>query len=113
MNAGFSPSKRSERLYIRLTADEAEYVAGLADVRGLSVSDFVRKRVLRGSGCRSLIVRRRVLPTDVAGTIRELSAIACDLRHLVALAEANKAIAPDHLTICLAAVHAALDGFSV
>ena len=112
MNAPLPPSKRSERLYIRLTVDEAEYVAGLADMCGLSVSDYVRKRVLRGSACRSL-VRRRVLPTDAAGTIRELSAIACDLRHLVALAEANKAIAADHLTTCLAAVHTALDGFSI
>lgn len=111
MNAPVSRTKRSERLYIRLTADEAEQVACLADTRGLSVSDYVRKAVLRGSGRRSL-VRRRVLPTDAAATIRELSAIARDLRQLVALAEANKTIAYDQVTTCLAALHSTLDGFA-
>lgn len=112
MNAPVSRAKRSERLYIRLTIDEAEYVAGVADARGLSVSDYVRKTVLRGSGRRAGVMRR-VLPTDAAGTIRELSAVARDLRQLVALSEANKTIDHDQLNACLIAVHAALDGFSV
>jgi len=111
MNAPVSRTKRNERLYIRVTADEAEHVACLADLRGLNVSDYVRKAVLRGRGRRSL-VRRRVLPTDAAGTIRELSAVARDLRQLVAIAETNKTIAHDQLNTCLAAVHAALDGFA-
>jgi uncharacterized protein (DUF1778 family) len=112
MNPRVSRAKRSERLYIRLTADESEHVTRLADMRGLSVSEYVRKAVLRGTGRRAVAVHR-LLPTDAAGTIRELSAIARDLRQLVALAEANKTIAHDQLNACLMRVHAALDGFVV
>jgi uncharacterized protein (DUF1778 family) len=111
MNALIVPGKRSERLYIRLTADEAEHVAQLADRRGLKVSDYVRKAVLRNSGRRA-VNGRRVLPTDAASTIRELSAIARDLRRLVAHREANMTISPDQLQACIAAVHDAISGFT-
>ena len=105
MNAG--PARRSERLYVRLTADEAEKVASLADARGLSVSDFVRNAVLRRSGLRGL-AGRRALPTDAAGTIRQLSAIAAELRRLLAIAEANGVIPEDELRACLAQVQTAI-----
>jgi hypothetical protein len=111
MNALIVRGKRSERLYIRLTADEAEHVAQLADCRGLKVSDYVRKAVLRGSGRRA-VSGRRGLPTDAASTIRELSAIARDLRRLVALHEANMTISPDQLQACIAAVHDAIGAFA-
>ena len=55
---------------------------------------------------------RRLLPTDAAGTIRELSAIARDLRRLVDLAEANAPVPTDQLQACVAAVHAAVIGFA-
>ena len=111
LNAFFAPGKRSERLYIRLTRDEAEYVAQVANRRGVKVSDYVRKAVLRGSGRRPM-VGRRLLPTDAAGTIRELSAIARDLRRLVDLAEANAPVSNDQLQACVAAVHAAVIGLA-
>jgi uncharacterized protein (DUF1778 family) len=111
MNALIVRGKRSERLYIRLTADEAEHIAQLADRRGLKVSDYVRKAALRGSGRRA-VSGRRVLPTDAAGTVRELSVIARDLRRVVALHEANMTISPDQLQACIAAVHDAIGGFA-
>jgi len=107
MNAG--AGRRSERLYVRLTAEEAEKVASLADARGLTVSDFVRNAVLRRSGLRGL-TGRRVLPTDAAGTIRQLSAIATELRHLLAIAEGNGVIPEDELRACLAQVQTAIRG---
>ena len=110
MNALFARAKRSERLYIRLTADEAAYIAQLADRRGVKVSDYVRKAALRGSGCRP--VGRHILPTDAAGTIRELSAIASDLRRLAVLAEGNAPVSKDQLQACVAAVHAAVVGLA-
>lgn len=110
MNALSARAKRSERLYIRLTADEAEYIAQLADSRGVKVSDYVRKAALRGTGRRAMVARR-VLPTDDAGAIRELSSIARDLRRLVVLAEANALVSNDQLQACVAAVHAAVAGF--
>lgn len=107
MNAG--PGRRCERLYVRLTAEEAEKVASLADARGLSVSDFVRNAVLRRTGLRGL-VGRRALPNDAAGTIRQLSAIAVELRRLLAIAEVNGIIPEDELRACLAQVRTAILG---
>jgi hypothetical protein len=111
VNALAGQVTRTERLYIRLTADEAEHVAQLANRRGLKRSDYVRKTLLRGSG-RRLLTGRRVLATDAAGTIRELSTIARDLSRLVAVAAAKGTISRDQLEACVAAVHAALDGFT-
>lgn len=110
MKALSARAKRSERLYIRLTADEAAYIAQLADSRGVKVSDYVRKAALRRTGRRA-VVGRCVLPIDAAGTIRELSSIARDLRRLVVLAEANALVSKDQLQACVAAVHAAVAGF--
>jgi hypothetical protein len=103
--------KRSERLYVRLTADEAEQVAYLANRRGVKISDYVRKVVLRGSRHR-LTSGRRVLPSDSASTVRVLSAIAQDLRHLVVTAETNGTVCREQLEACLAAVYAAIGGFA-
>jgi hypothetical protein len=110
MRAAVAQPTRSERLYIRLTAEEAERVAYVANQRGLKVSDYVRKVVLRGSGRRFTSGRR--LPIDAAGTIRELSAIARELRRLVAFAEANGTVSNEHLEAGIAAVHAAIGGFA-
>jgi hypothetical protein len=94
-----------------VTAEDAKHVARLADMRGLTVSDYVRKAVLRGSGHRSR-TRRRLLPTDAASTIRELSAIARDLRRLLALVELDGTISSDKLQACLTAIHEAIGGFA-
>jgi hypothetical protein len=111
MQAMTEHTARHDWLHVRVTAEEAKHIARLADTRGLTVSDYVRKAVLRGSGHRPR-TRRRVLPTDAAGTIRELSAIARDLRRLLALAELNRTISPDQLQACVTAVHEAIGGFA-
>ena len=101
---------RGERLYVRLTTDEAAHVAYLADTRGLTVSDFVRAAVLRGLGGRPL-VGRRALPTDTASTIRQLRAIAAELRRLVGIAQANGTIRQDQVDACLIEVRASIAVF--
>jgi hypothetical protein len=100
---------RSERLYVRLTAEEAAGVASLAAARGLTVSDFVRHVLLRGSAARRL-TGRRALATDAAGMIRQLSAIAIELRRLLAIADASGAIPEVELRACLAQVQTAISG---
>jgi hypothetical protein len=101
---------RSERLYVRLTAEEAAHVADLAGARGLRLSDFVRAAVLRGMGGRPLF-GRRVMPIDTASAVRQLGAIAADLSRLVKVAQANGAIRQDVLDACLADVRAAVVAF--
>ncbi len=46
-SAPVSQTKRSERLYIRLTTGEAAYLAQLADRRGLKISEYARKAIFR------------------------------------------------------------------
>lgn len=110
VNANRERPIRNERLYVRLTSEEAAHVVYLADARGLTVSDFVRQAVLRRTGSRSR-VGRRALPTDAAGTIRQLSAIAADLRRLAMIAQANGTIQADELGVCLAQVEVAIGAF--
>ena len=109
MSTTREPTTRNERLYVRLTPDEAAHVADLADARGLTVSDFVRAAVLRGLGGRPL--GRRVLPSDTAGAIRQLGVIAADLGRLARIAQANGPIRQDELDACLAQVRAAIAVF--
>ncbi len=110
LNIADERATRSERLYVRLTAQEAAHVAYLADARGLTVSDFVREAMLRRSGFRSR-QGRRALPSDAASTIRQLSAIAADLRRLTMIAQANGTIQSDELGVCLAQVQVAIGAF--
>ena len=110
MNAASERATRKERLYVRLTAEEAAHVAYLADLRGLTISDFVREAALKRSGFRWR-VGRRTLPTDSATMIRQLSSIAADLRRLAAIAESNGAIQADDVFACVAQVHAAIGSF--
>ena len=102
---------RSEWLHVRLTGEEAEHVAYLANTRGLSVSEYVRKAVLRGSGLHRL-AGHRALPTDAAGTIRQLTTIAAGIRRLAAVAETSGTISQDELRACLAQVQAAIGGLT-
>jgi uncharacterized protein (DUF1778 family) len=107
MTTAVERAVRNERLYVRLTADEAAHVGDLANARGLTVSDFVRVAVLRRTGLRPL-VGRRALPTDTAATIRLLSLVAADLRRIVEIAQANGAIRQDELDACLLQIRAAI-----
>jgi len=100
---------RTERLYVRLTAEEAARVAALADARGLTVSDFVRRVLLRGSAARRL-TGRRAMATDAAGTIRQLSAITVELRRLLTIADETGTIPETELRVCLGQVQAAISG---
>src|SRR5579863_2534074 len=91
---------RTKRLWIRLTPEEATHLASLARARRLTLADFVRKAVFRGSG-RQRRVRRPMVADDTAGTVRQLSAIAADLHQLQAYGRANGTIAQDELRACL------------
>jgi len=101
---------RRERLRVRLTAEEANYIAELAAARGLTVSDLVRAALLRGRGPHR--VGRRSTLVDSAEAIRELGAIGMELRRLVSIAQATGTIADVQLGACLARVRAAVAGLS-
>jgi hypothetical protein len=101
---------RSERLYVRLSAEEAAFVADLAGSRGLRLSDFVRTALLRGRGGQPLF-GRRAMPIDTANVVRQLGAVAVDLSRLVEVAEANEAIRQDVLVACLTRVRAVIAVF--
>ena len=97
---------RKERLYVRLTADEAARVAALAAARGLTVSDFARRALLRGGPSR--LMGRHKLSTDAAGKIRQLSAVAVELRRILAFAEAHGSVCEAELRECLVRLRAAI-----
>jgi hypothetical protein len=101
---------RSERLYVRLTAEEAAHVADLASARGLRQSDFVRTAVLRGMVGRRLF-GRRAMPIDAADAVRQLGAIAAALSRLARVAQANRALHQDELDACLTRVRAVIAVF--
>jgi hypothetical protein len=101
---------RSERLHVRLTTAEAAHVAHAARARGLSVSDYVRVVALRGGGFRAL-AGRRALATEASGTIRQLAAIAADLRRLIELVQVGATVRQDELDACLARMQVALETF--
>ena len=94
---------RTERLHVRLTADEAAHITASAAKRGMPIPDFVRARLLRGSG-RTTIVARRTLARDTAETVRQLSAIVTELRHLAEVVQTRGLVASSRLDDCLARV---------
>ena len=98
---------RTRRLEIRFTHDEANWIVSRARARGLSLTDYVRSAALRGSGTTLLACRRR-LPIDTAIPIRQLTGVAAELRRLIALAEATRAIPQDEVRQCLAQVVTAI-----
>ena len=110
MKAAREGAARTERLYVRLTAEEAAHVADLAGARGLRLSDFVRTAVLRGMGGRPLF-GRRAMPIDAADAVRQLGAIAADLSRLARVAQANGALHQDELNACLTRVRAVIAVF--
>ena len=112
------PDERRERalgirlLRVRLTEQEAEQVARRAKARGLSLSDFVRRAVLRGTGAR-FSTRRCVLAAEDAATIRQLTDIAAGIRSLTAIALAQGNIDENELRKCLTEVSSTLARLSV
>jgi uncharacterized protein (DUF1778 family) len=103
---------RDSLLRVRLTEQEAEQVARRAEARGLTLSDFVRRAVLRGTGAR-FSTRRCVLAADDAATIRQLTDIAAGIRNLIAIALAQGNIDENELRKCLAEVASTLARLSV
>src|ERR1700682_5032963 len=102
--------KRSEWLWVRVTAEEAAHVASTAAARGLTVSDLVRGAVLRQDRFRSR-VGPRALPADAAEAIRRLGAIGKDLRRLAGCAQVDRTNASAELQACLAEARAAIAVF--
>jgi hypothetical protein len=102
---------RTKRLWIRLTSEEAAHLASIARARRMSVSDFVRKAALRGSRLQP-VIRRRPLPPEATGTIRQLSAITANLHQLLALARTTGVIPQDEIRACLDEVRVAIGGFA-
>jgi uncharacterized protein (DUF1778 family) len=107
-----SGGTRDSLLRVRLTEEEAEQVARRAEARGLSLSDFVRRAVLRGTGAR-FETRHRVLNAEDAATIRQLTNIAAGIRSLTAIALAQGNIDENELQRCLAEVSSTLARLSV
>lgn len=98
---------RTEQLHVRLTADEAAHVSAAAAKRGMPISDFVRARLLRGSG-RTKGFARRMLARDTAEIVRQLSAIVTELRHISEGVPTNGLVASSRLDDCLARVYDAI-----
>jgi len=101
---------RTRRLEVRLTRDEAAWIASKARTRGLNLTDYVRAAALRGSRLSST-ARRRKLPVEAAISVRQLTDVAAELRRLIALA-ATRPIPEDEARACLAQVAAAIRGLA-
>jgi hypothetical protein len=110
--AGALRGTRDSLLRVRLTVQEAEEVARRAKAQGLSLSNFVRRAVLRGTGAR-FSTGRRVLAAEDAATIRQLTNIAAGIRNLTAIAFAQGNIDENQLRKCLAEVSSTLTRLSV
>jgi len=110
--AGALRGPRNSLLRVRLTEQEAEQIARRAEARGLSLSDFVRRSVQRGTTVR-LSTRRSILAAEDAATIRQLTNIAAGIRNLSAIALAQGNIDENELRRCLAEVSLTLVRLSV
>jgi hypothetical protein len=98
---------RTERLLVRLTAEEAAQIAARAAARGLTVSDLIRDAVLKRSTHRRR-VGRRAMCAEVALAIRELTAIGAKLQELAVIARDLGVIPQTHLDACLVELRAAI-----
>ena len=101
--AGALRGTRDRLLRVRLTEQEAEQVASRAKARKLSLSDFVRRAVLRGTGAR-FSIGPHVLAAENAATVRQLTDIAAGIRSLIAIALAQGNIDENELQSCLTQV---------
>ncbi len=107
MTTQASNSSRTERIYVRVTADEAAHISAAAAKSGMQISDFGRARLLRGSG-RTRLVARRMLARDTAETVRQLSALVTELRRLADVIQTSGLAASSRLDDCLASVYDAI-----
>lgn len=103
---------RRRLLRVRLTEEEAEQVTRGAKARGLSLSDFVRRAILRGTGAR-FSAGRGVLAAEDAATIRQLTNIAAGIRRLTAIALAQGSIDENELQRCSTEVSSILARLSL
>lgn len=110
--AGALRGPRDCLLRVRLTEQEAEQVARRAKGRGLSLSAFVRRALLRGTGAR-FSSGRCVLAAEDAATIRQLTNIAAGIRSLTVIALAQGNIDENELQNRLAEVSSTLARLSV
>jgi uncharacterized protein (DUF1778 family) len=92
-------AKREKRLFVRLTADEAARVAQAADTRGMTVSDFVRRAVLRRSSVR--IAGERMRSYAMADVLDGLQAINAQLRQSIGKLRDGGSVAAAELEACL------------
>ena len=110
--AGALSGTRDSLIRVRLTEQEAKHVGLRAKARGLTLSDFVRRAVLRGTGAR-FSTGRCALAAEDAAMIRQLTNIAADIRSLTAIALAHGNIDENELQRCLTEVSSTLARLSV
>ena|SRR2546423_12023205 len=101
---------RNERIYVRLTAEEASYIADTAAECSVTISDFIRDAVLKGSGFHTG-GSRRVLTRDDAETVRSLNTLGVHLRKLADAMRVNGTVTAAQIDVCLAEMRVALARF--
>jgi hypothetical protein len=80
--------RRGEIVRVRLTTKEAAMLSLRADAVGLTVSDYIRSRIVTDEDVPvRRISRQRQLPSDVADAVRVLSRIGVNLQILRDLAD--------------------------
>jgi uncharacterized protein (DUF1778 family) len=101
---------RNERIYVRLTAEEASYIADAAAERSVTMSNFIRDAVLKGSGFHTG-GNRRVLARNHAETVRNLNVLGVHLRKLADAMRVDGTVAVAQIDACLAEMCVALGRF--
>jgi predicted TIM-barrel enzyme len=95
--------RRGEIIRVRLTTKEAAALSLQADSAGLTISDFIRSKIVAGEDTQGRRVsRQRQLPGDVAEAVRVLSRIGVNLQTLK-----DRAVR-DGQTVDTAALHEAV-----
>jgi uncharacterized protein (DUF1778 family) len=101
---------RNERIDVRLTAEEASYIADAAAERSVTISDFIRNAVFKGTGFHAG-GSRRVMARDHAETVRSLNAMGVHLRKLADAMRVNGTVTPEQIEMCVAEMRTVLARF--
>ena len=101
---------RNERIDVRLTAEEASYIADAAAERSVTISDLIRNTVLKGAGFHGG-GSRRVMARDRADTVRSLNAMGVHLRKLADAMRVNGTVTAEQIEICVAEMRTVLARF--
>jgi hypothetical protein len=101
---------RSERVYVRLTAAEASFIAGEAAECSVTISDIIRDSVLKGSRFYAH-GNRRVMLRDDAEMVRSLNAIGVQLRSIGDAMRGNGIVNVAQIDACLDEIRVALARF--